>query len=133
MAYEFNHVHIKAPDPEKTANWYVEAFNFRKVSDTVRQGGNRFIRCETHDGTIVNISGARTNQPMRNGDVSAHWGLEHFGLSVDDLDAEIERLKSVLGLSYWKAQPMSRTDRASPSSRSLTMCESNSFSFLDDQ
>ena len=93
MAYEFNHVHIKAPDPEKTANWYVEAFNFRKVSDTVRQGGNRFIRCETHDGTIVNISGARTSQPMGNGDASAHWGLEHFGLSVDDLDAEIERLK----------------------------------------
>jgi catechol 2,3-dioxygenase-like lactoylglutathione lyase family enzyme len=29
---------------------------------------------------------------MSNGDADAHWGLEHFGVNVDDIDAEIERL-----------------------------------------
>ena len=95
MAYEFNHVHLKASDPGKTANWYVTAFNFRIVSDTVRVFGDRFIRCETPDGIAVNISGARTNERMGDGDATAHWGLEHFGLNVDDIDAEIERLKGL--------------------------------------
>ena len=92
MAYEFNHVHLKAPDPGKTAEWYVKAFNFKIVSDSVRVWGDRFIRCETPDGVVVNISGARTNEKMGDGDASAHYGIEHFGLNVDDLDAEIERL-----------------------------------------
>ena len=95
MAYEFNHVHIKAADPEKTANWYVTVFNFRIMSDTVRHFGDRFIRCETPDGTAVNISAARTNEQMGGGDATVHWGLEHFGLNVDDMDSEIERLKGL--------------------------------------
>ena len=92
MAFEFNHVHLKAPDPEKTANWYVTAFNFEIVRDWVRDSGDRFITCKTHDGVTVNISGARTNETMGDGDADAHWGLEHFGIEVDDLDAEIQRL-----------------------------------------
>jgi catechol 2,3-dioxygenase-like lactoylglutathione lyase family enzyme len=92
MAYEFNHVHLKAPDPKSTADWYVKAFNFTIISDTVRPVGDRFIRCQTTDGVVINISGARTNEEMGNGDEDAHWGLEHFGITVDDMDAEIERL-----------------------------------------
>ena len=95
MAYEFNHVHLKAPDPEKTANWYVTVFNFKIISNTVRPVGDRFIRCETADGTVVNISGARTNEQMGGGDATVHWGIEHFGLNVDDLDGEIRRLEGL--------------------------------------
>ena len=95
MAYEFNHVHLKAPDPEKTANWYVKAFNFRIVSDSMRVYGDRFIRCQTPDGVAVNISGARTDEQLGGGDANAHWGLEHFGVNVDDVDAEIHRLEGL--------------------------------------
>ena len=95
MAYRFHHVHIKAPDPGRTANWYVEAFGFQIVSDRVRVGGDRFIQCKTPDGIGVNISGARTNETLGAADASAHWGLEHFCLGVDDLDTEIERLKGL--------------------------------------
>lgn len=95
MAYEFNHVHLKAPDPKKTADWYVRAFNFHIVSDTVRSFGDRFIRCQTPDGVVINISGARTGEQMGGGDATVHWGIEHFGLNVDDMDAEIERLSGL--------------------------------------
>lgn len=95
MAHEFNHVHLKAPDPGKTADWYVKAFDFRIIEDTIRATGNRFIRCQTPDGIVVNISGARTNEVVGKGDASVHWGLEHFGLNVDNLDAEIRRLKGL--------------------------------------
>lgn len=93
MAYEFEHIHLKAPDPEKTANWYVKAFNFEIFNDRgVRPTGDRFIECKSEDGTIFRISGARTDEKMGTGDADVHYGLEHFGITVDDMDAEIERL-----------------------------------------
>ena len=92
MAHEFDHVHLKSPDPATTVDWYVSAFGFKIVSDTVRVFGDRFIRCETVDGVAVNISGPRTNEELGEGSADAHLGLEHFGIKVDDLDAEIERL-----------------------------------------
>ena len=61
----------------------------------MRSFGDRFIQCKTADGISVNISGARTNEHLRDGDATAHWGLEHFGVNVDDIDAEIQRLKDL--------------------------------------
>ena len=96
MAYEFEHIHLKAPDPEKTANWYVKAFNFEIFNDRgVRPTGDRFIECKSEDGTIFRISGARTDENMGTGDADVHYGLEHFGITVDDMDAEIERLQAL--------------------------------------
>ena len=92
MAHEFDHVHLKASDPGAIADWYVRAFDFKIISDSVRVWGDRFIRCQTPDGVAINISGARTDEKMGDVDASAHWGLEHFGIKVDDIDAEIERL-----------------------------------------
>ena len=28
MGYRINHIHLKSPDPRKTAEWYVKAFDF---------------------------------------------------------------------------------------------------------
>lgn len=96
MAYNFEHVHLKSPDPEKTANWYVKAFNFEIFSDRgVRPTGDRFIECKTEDGVIVRISGARSGEEMGKGDADVHFGLEHFGITVDDMDAELERLQAL--------------------------------------
>lgn len=110
MAFAFEHVHLKAPDPEKTANWYVEAFKFTIVNDRgVRPSGDRFIECKTADGVIVRISGARTDEKMGPGDADAHYGLEHFGITVDDLDAELERLKGLGAIVAEGPTPASRT------------------------
>ncbi len=92
MGYEFNHVHLKAPDPRKTAEWYAEAFDFTIVSDIVRPYGDQFVVTRTPDGVTVNISGARTGESMGDGNADAHWGLEHIGITIDDLDTELERL-----------------------------------------
>ena len=92
MTYEFDHVHLKAPDPKATADWYVDAFGFKIISDAVRPWGDRFLRCETSDGAVVNISSARTDEKMGDSDASAHYGLEHMGIKVEDMAAEIPRL-----------------------------------------
>ena len=92
MGYELDHVHLKSPDPGAAAEWYVKAFGFKIASDAIRPWGDRFIRCETTDGAVVNISSDRNEEKMGPADAGAHWGLEHFGIKVDDIKSEIERL-----------------------------------------
>jgi lactoylglutathione lyase len=96
MTFRINHIHLKAPDPKQTADWYVKAFNFTIVGDETRSFGDRFIRCMSEDGGMaVNISGARTGEKLGPGDANAHHGLEHFGLDTDDIEAEIKRLEGL--------------------------------------
>ena len=96
MAFRINHIHLKAPDPRKTAEWYVGAFNFKIVGDETRVFGDRFIRCTSEDGALaVNISGARKNETLGPGDAAAHHGLEHFGFDSENLEADIARLEKL--------------------------------------
>jgi lactoylglutathione lyase len=87
-----HHIHIKSPDPRKTAEWWVEAFGLKIMGDETRVFGDRFIRCTTEDGFAVTISGARTGETLRQGDASAHLGLEHVAFATDDLESDIARL-----------------------------------------
>ena len=94
MAFRINHIHLKSPDPRKTAEWYAGAFNFKIVGDETRVFGDRFIRCLSEDGGMaVNISGARTNETLGAGDATAHHGLEHFGFDSENLETDIARLE----------------------------------------
>jgi catechol 2,3-dioxygenase-like lactoylglutathione lyase family enzyme len=95
MPYRINHIHLKASEPRKTADWYVKAFAFKIVSDETRVFGDRFVRCQSEDGTPVNISGARTNEKLGAGDARAHHGLEHFGFDSENLEADIKRLEGL--------------------------------------
>ena len=96
MAFRINHIHLKSPDPRKTAEWYVRAFNFKIMSDETRVFGDRFVRCQSADGGMaVNISGPRTNETLQPGNASAHFGLEHFGFDSVDIDADIRRLEGL--------------------------------------
>jgi lactoylglutathione lyase len=96
MAFRINHIHLKAPDPGKSAQWWVTAFNFKIVSDEMRPVGDRFIRCLSEDGALgINISGARTGETPGKGDAGVHYGLEHFGLDSADVDKDVARLVSL--------------------------------------
>ena len=93
--YKINHIHIKSKDPEKDANWFVNAFNFEIINDEVRSVGDRFIMCQSEDGFRVNISGERTIETLGPSDADPHYGLEHFGLDSDNLEEDISRLESL--------------------------------------
>jgi catechol 2,3-dioxygenase-like lactoylglutathione lyase family enzyme len=96
MPFRINHIHIKAPDPRKTAEWWARAFAFKIVSDETRVFGDRFVRCLTEDGGMaVSISNARTNETLGPGDASAHFGLEHFAIDTENIDVDIARLQEL--------------------------------------
>lgn len=93
MAYRINHIHIKSQDPRAAAEWYELAFGFKILSDETRVFGDRFLRCSSGEGGIlVSISNARTNETLKPADPSARYGLEHFCVESDNLEADIERL-----------------------------------------
>jgi catechol 2,3-dioxygenase-like lactoylglutathione lyase family enzyme len=96
MPFRINHIHLKAADPRRTADWYAKAFNFKVLSDETRVFGDRFIRCMAEDGSMaVNISGARTGETLGPGDAAAHHGLEHFGFDSAHLETDIRRLEGL--------------------------------------
>lgn len=99
MPFRINHIHIKAPDPRKAADWWVEAFSFKVLSDETRPFGDHFVRCQA-DGMLVTFSNARTGETLAPaGSDGARWGLEHVAIESDDIDADIARLKT-LGAKY---------------------------------
>ena len=108
MPFNINHIHLKALDPKTSADWWVTAFNFTIVSDTVRPVGDRFVACRSENGITVNISGARTGETLGPGAANAHEGLEHFGFDSDDLEADITRL-TALGAVVLQAPPAPST------------------------
>lgn len=99
MSYIINHIHIKTDDPDKVAEWYVEAFGFEIISRRVRDFSPKlmdyFIVTQSENGTRVNISGARANETLPKIGSGVHEGLEHFGITVPDIEKELERLKGL--------------------------------------
>ena len=96
MPFRINHIHIKALDPRKAAEWWVQAFAFKIVSDETRPFGDRFIRCLAEGGGMtLSISNARTNETLGPADPSAHLGLEHFAIESENIEADIARLEQL--------------------------------------
>ncbi len=62
MPYNLNHVHLKSNDPEKTAQWWVNAFNFELVANTTppfaRGDGQRELQLGCRTGIQHNKTDA---------------------------------------------------------------------------
>jgi catechol 2,3-dioxygenase-like lactoylglutathione lyase family enzyme len=96
MPFRINHIHVKALDPRKTAAWWVGAFGFEILSDETRVFGDRFVRCKAQEGgMIVTFSNARTGETLGPGSASPRFGLEHFAIDTENIDADIARLQKL--------------------------------------
>ena len=95
MSYAINHLHLKADDPQRSASWWVQAFNFKIIADTLRDDGVRFVTCESENGVRVNISGAPAGATLDRGNAGVHEGIEHFGFDSANLDHDLERLTAL--------------------------------------
>lgn len=96
MTFRINHIHVKSRDPKASADWFGRAFNFTVLSDEIRRTGDRFIRCQTEDGGLrVNFSGEQDGETLPEGVEGVHLGLEHFGIDVADIRADVERLTAL--------------------------------------
>lgn len=95
MQYRINHVHIRATDPRRSAQWYEKHFNAKIVSEREVMPGTITVGMEVGGPCRLNIS----SKPAGTPDVRAvaelnQLGLEHFGFDVEDLEAELTRLEA---------------------------------------
>ena len=83
--YWFDHIHLMSPAPLSTAKFYEKMFGARQVSTHKFDDGRVTVNLNLNGTTIL------ITQPR--GD-SSRAGLDHFGVSTDDLVAATEELKS---------------------------------------
>lgn len=89
--FGWDHIHLRSPDPEATAQWY-ERMLGAEVIRTMQQGKPRID---------LKIGGANVFlAPVTAGDgvnpppVTPYQGLDHFGLTVNGIDAIVAELKA---------------------------------------
>ena len=88
--FTWDHVHLRTPDPEATAQWFERMFGAELIRSTqqgkpridIKLGGAMIFTAQVTPGDGVNQSPATPYQ-----------GLDHFGLAVSGIDAIAADLK----------------------------------------
>ncbi len=90
-AFTFDHIHLFTRDPEATAKFYADMFGAEIVR--TMQGGKPRLDLKLGGGDIfiLDVSG---DPKSGAGPSHPHQGLDHFGLSVKDIDKVCAELKA---------------------------------------
>jgi lactoylglutathione lyase len=89
--FTWEHIHLRSPDPEATAEWYQDKLGAEVIRSLQGDGSTRID---------LNLSGQKIfialAQPGKAADAPAspYLGLDHFGLTVDDIDTAVKDLKA---------------------------------------
>ena len=88
--FTYDHMHLRSPDPEKTAQWY-ERMLGAEVLRTMQQGKPRIdLKLGGANIFIASVwAGDGVNPPP----ATPYQGLDHFGLKVSGIDAVAAELK----------------------------------------
>ncbi len=104
--YTWDHIHLRTPDPEATAQWFermlgaqvTRSMQMGKPRIDLKLGGANIFLAEVKPGDGVNAPPATPYQ-----------GLDHFGLAVSGIDAIAADLKNKgVGVHQGTAQPEAR-------------------------
>ena len=81
--YWFDHIHLRSPDPIKTAEFYEQMFGAKRISARNEGDGRASAKLDLKGVTIL-INQAREGDPT---------GLVHFGIRTDKLDESVSAMK----------------------------------------
>ena len=94
--YRFDHVHLRSPDPDATAQFFETMFGAEAKRDIYPPGtlypGQQRISL-TLGGQKVLIAPTHPHDPMAPAPSFPYYGLEHIGLTVDNVDEACEELR----------------------------------------
>jgi catechol 2,3-dioxygenase-like lactoylglutathione lyase family enzyme len=88
MGFRINHLHLKTPDPKKTADFYVEYTGAKVVKENTRPDGSKNFRLDLH-GVELNVTEFLTEQKL-----SQFNGLEHVAIDTNNFDGEVGKIKA---------------------------------------
>jgi len=89
--YTWDHIHLRSPDPEATAQWFERMLGAQVTRSTqagkpridLKLGGANIFIAPVSPGDGVNVA-----------PITPYQGLDHFGLAVIGIDALAVELKS---------------------------------------
>ena len=91
MQITFDHVHLRSPDPEATAQWFADMLG-AEVVRTLQQGKPRIdVKL---GGANIFIAPVDAGDGTKDAPPHPHQGLDHFGFFVKDLDSVVAALKA---------------------------------------
>ena len=88
-----NHIHLRSPEPHKTVQWYVDVFGAEYLGEGAGLAGSTTIRMDIA-GTRINVSSEPGDESLPDGSSENHYGLDHFGFDVEDIEAAMEHVQS---------------------------------------
>jgi catechol 2,3-dioxygenase-like lactoylglutathione lyase family enzyme len=88
MAFKVNHLHLKTPDPEKTASFYAAYTGATITSERTGSDGRKSFRLDLH-GVSLNVTDFLPEQELEQ-----HYGLEHIAIDTDNFPAEVAKIKA---------------------------------------
>ena len=95
--YRYDHVHLRSSDPDATAAFFETMFGAEVTRDIYPPGtlypGQQRIRMRVGGQTVL-IAPAHPRDPTAPAPPFPYYGLEHMGLTVDDLHAAVEELRT---------------------------------------
>jgi lactoylglutathione lyase len=83
----WDHVHLRSPDPEATATWLHDILG----GEILRSPGRIDVKL---GGANVFIAPVATGDGVNAPPVTPYQGLDHFGLTVKDIDAVAAAIKA---------------------------------------
>ena len=90
LDYRFDHIHVFCSDVEATERWFVEGLGVELVERRHARGA--LIIDLRLGGAQVLIRGAREGEQLAPAGLR-HFGTDHFGLHVADVDATVAELR----------------------------------------
>ncbi len=90
-AFQFDHIHLRSPDPEATAAYYERMFGAKIIRS--EQMGQPRIDMNV-GGCNVFIAKVNPDDCVAEPPTSPYKGLDHIGLKVDGIDGVADDLKA---------------------------------------
>jgi lactoylglutathione lyase len=88
--FTWEHIHLRSPDPAATAQWYQDKLGAEVIRTPQPDGSTRYDLDLTGQKIFIALAdpastGASPQMP--------YMGLDHFGLTVENIDAAVVELK----------------------------------------
>jgi lactoylglutathione lyase len=93
-SYTWDHIHLRTPDPEATAQWFADTLG----AEIIRVPGRTDLKL---GGASIFLAPVKAGDGVNQPPVTPYQGLDHFGLTVTDIDAVAAQLKAK-GIEFTK-------------------------------
>jgi len=89
--FTWEHIHLRSPDPAGTAQWYADKLGAKVIRTPQPDGSTRFDLDLTGQQVFIAKADPAATGPAPQ---TPYMGLDHFGLTVGNLDAAVAELKA---------------------------------------